>query len=320
MKKRGFCIFWAVLLMVSCFSVARAEAVEYPYYISVNLTDNIVTVYERDGQGKYTVPKKAFFCSAGNHTPTGTFRTSDKYQWRNLIGNVYGQYATRITGHILFHSVPYFKKDKSTLEYEEYNKLGSTASAGCIRMTVEDAKWIYDHCPSGTTVRMYRGKVQEPLQPKAPQKIDPKDAKYRGWDPTDPDPANPWHKRGLRQMTVQNREVVKAVTAYYETGTYYFTAEDSGKLFAHFGLTVALPQDATKISDGKMMVTYQNISHSLTCRRENGKAYYKLRELADMVGASVSWERTEKKIILDYAGEQLFLFRPQEGEGTVNPL
>jgi lipoprotein-anchoring transpeptidase ErfK/SrfK len=67
-----------------------------------------------------------------------------------LCGNVYGQYACRITGSILFHSVPYEKQDKSTLEWWEYDKLGETASLGCIRLTVEDAKWIYDNCAKGT--------------------------------------------------------------------------------------------------------------------------------------------------------------------------
>ena len=153
-------------MLLFCFtSQMEAKASGYPYYITVNLTDNIVTVYEQNASGAFTVPKKAFVCSGGWGTPEGTFRTTDKYTWRILFGNVYGQYATRINGHILFHSVPYFKKDKGTLEYEEYNKLGETASAGCIRLTAADAKWIYDNCPVGTTVRMYRGEVKEPLQP-----------------------------------------------------------------------------------------------------------------------------------------------------------
>lgn len=179
----------AVLLLPSAASAKETDT--HPYQITVNLTDNIVTVYRKDSAGRYTTPDRAFVCSAGGYTPEGTFRTTDKYIWRPLFGNVYGQYATRITGSILFHSVPYLKQDKSTLEYDEYNKLGTSASAGCIRLTAADAKWIYDNCSGGTVVEMYRGSRKEPLQPEQPAKIDTSDSR-KGWDPTDPDPANPW--------------------------------------------------------------------------------------------------------------------------------
>ncbi len=190
MQKKILGILLAAVLLLPCAASAK-ETDTHPYRITVNLTDNIVTVYRKDSAGRYTAPDRAFVCSAGSHTPEGTFRTTDKYIWRPLFGNVYGQYATRITGSILFHSVPYFKQDKSTLEYDEYNKLGTSASAGCIRLTAADAKWIYDNCPGGTVVEMYRGKRKEPLQPEQPAKIDTSDSR-KGWDPTDPDPANPW--------------------------------------------------------------------------------------------------------------------------------
>lgn len=185
---------WGLLFLVLllCFGTTAFAAEKKPYYITVNLTKNIVTIYEKDKAGKYNVPVKAFYCSGGEETPEGVFQTTDKYEWRLLFGDVWGQYATRITGHILFHSVPYLEKDKGTLEYEEYNKLGTTASAGCIRLMVEDVKWIYDNCPAGTTVEMYRGEKEEPLTPEPTQKIDVTDTARRGWDPTDPDPNNPW--------------------------------------------------------------------------------------------------------------------------------
>ncbi len=164
-----------------------------PYYLRVNLTQNIVTVYARDESGEYTVPIKSMACSVGTDgkTPTGTYTTSDKYSWRLLSGNVYGQYCTRITGHILFHSVPYFTKDKGNLEFDKYNKLGQAASLGCVRLSVIDAKWIYDNCPKGSTVTLYYSDAPEPISPTMPTQIDINDAR-RGWDPTDPDPNNPW--------------------------------------------------------------------------------------------------------------------------------
>jgi lipoprotein-anchoring transpeptidase ErfK/SrfK len=34
-------------------------------------------------------------------------------------------------------------------------RLGINASHGCVRLSLSDAKWIYDNIPSGTTVVVY---------------------------------------------------------------------------------------------------------------------------------------------------------------------
>lgn len=168
------------------------KVVDLPYYIKVNYKANAVTVYKKDDSGKYTKAVKSMVCSCGDATPTsGVYSISDKYSWRLLQGNVYGQYACRITGHILFHSVPYTKKDKSSLEYWEYDKLGTSASLGCVRLTVQDVKWIYDNCASGTQVEFYGDSNPGPLGKPTAQKIS-SDTEVRGWDPTDPDKSNPW--------------------------------------------------------------------------------------------------------------------------------
>ena len=173
--------------------IAAGESIEYPYYISINRALNNVTIYAIDEFGEYTIPVKAMVCSTGDVTPLGVYQTDINYEWRLLFGNVYGQYATRIVGDILFHSVPYFTQDKGDLEYEEYNKLGTKASMGCIRLAVKDAKWIFDNCPLGTTVELYDDfNNVGPLGKPEPIMIDI-NSPNRGWDPTDPDPANPWN-------------------------------------------------------------------------------------------------------------------------------
>lgn len=182
---------------------------KYHYYIKVNRLANCVTIYTQDENGAYTVPVKAMVCSVGkniNETPTGVFKTSDKYTWRYLFGNQYGQYATRITGHILFHSVPYTSQSKNTLRTEYYNNLGMGDSMGCIRLTCEDAKWIYDNCAKGTTVEIYDSSDPGPLGKPTAMKIDV-NSPYAGWDPTDSDSANPWKTAkptisGVSDMTV----------------------------------------------------------------------------------------------------------------------
>lgn len=169
---------------------------ELNYYIKVNLKNQSVTIYAADENEQYTIPIRKMICSTGISTPTqGVFEISDKYEWAYLVGNVYGQYATRITGPILFHSVPYVSQDKSSLEYWEFDKLGQPASKGCVRLTVEDAKWIFEHCKQGTQVEFcYESEVDNTLKMETQMKISDYDDELRGWDPTDPDPRNPWIK------------------------------------------------------------------------------------------------------------------------------
>ena len=165
----------------------------YPYLICINRAGNTVTVYCIDEEGNYTRPYLSMVCSAGYATPRGIFKTKERYSWHTLMGPCYGQYVTRIVGGILFHSVPYYTIHKYDLEYKQYNKLGNLASAGCIRLACNDAKWIFDNVPHGTTVVIYDNwSSVGPLGKPTPYKVNIGDIFTRGWDPTDPDKANPW--------------------------------------------------------------------------------------------------------------------------------
>lgn len=199
------------------FDIAREElssqepAVEYvdEYSITVNKATNCVTVYQKDTDGNQ-VPIKAMICSVGKNnedTPAGTFKTKEKYTWRALFGDVYGQYATRINGHILFHSVYYKETDPATLKTEEYNNLGTAASAGCIRLTTADAKWIYDNCKLGTTVNIVENGTDPLTRPDA-IKLGA-NATYPNWDPTDPNPDNPWKKEGVKIKVENTKKTIK---------------------------------------------------------------------------------------------------------------
>lgn len=165
------------------------------YLVKVNRALDCITVYGKDSNSEYTVPVKAFACSTareGHETPLGTFRTSGKSLWCLMVDGTYSQYAYRIYGGIMFHSVPCFTKNYDALETAEYNKLGSHASLGCVRLSVIDAKWIYDNCPSGTTVVIYEDfSSPGPLGKPGTIQI-PDGHPLGGWDPTDPNPSNPW--------------------------------------------------------------------------------------------------------------------------------
>ena len=190
------------------------------YYIKVNNAANVVTVYTKDADGNYTVPVKAMICSTGTATPkSGVYSIKTKWTWGYLFGNVWGHYTTKIVGNILFHSVPYLSADPSTLEYWEYDKLGTSASMGCVRLKVADAKWIFDNMPYGTPVEFYSDSNPGPLGKPGTQKISGNE-QCRGWDPTDPDSRNPWNKITTNDTTVDNNkkeETTKAETSKEET-------------------------------------------------------------------------------------------------------
>lgn len=165
----------------------------FPYSIDVIRSRNVVIVYGRDEDDKYTVPVRVCICSTGTATPTGYYSLGSKREWASLYGGVWGQYVCGIRGNILFHTVPYYTKDKGDLETEEYNKLGTACSMGCVRLQAGEIKWIYDNCPSGTSVHIYDAEeLPEGVEAPSFEPLDPSDPRA-GWDPTDPDENNPWN-------------------------------------------------------------------------------------------------------------------------------
>jgi len=221
-RKRG-ALFLALLLTASVLfcSVQHAEPVNAAtnnYYIKVNKGTNVVTVYKGDG-----TPYTAFACSTGYATPIGTFYTMAKYRWWTLDGPSYGQYCTRITGSILFHSVWYYQNQtKNSQSYTQYNKLGTTASHGCCRLTVAASKWIYDNCPLRTKVIIFNGSSRDdPLGKPKTIKVEG----YMGWDPTDPSEGNPY-KTGSTKPTISVSKKTLTYGGKFDDGN--MTCKDSG--------------------------------------------------------------------------------------------
>ena len=139
------------------FSPNAIESEEYvfPYKLVVDLSDRRTYVYRWTGDG-YKERIATFKCCVGapkTPTPQGTFQGSGQaggrwYYFKDF--NCYAQYAWRIQGGILFHSVTYSRPNENS--GGSTWSLGRAESHGCVRLTVSDAKWIYDNCPMGTTV------------------------------------------------------------------------------------------------------------------------------------------------------------------------
>lgn len=171
------------------------------YTIYVNRALNCITVMRQETDGTWE-PVKAMVCSCGRQghkTPEGVFQTSNYYEWRRLVDDTYGKYAVRFNGKILFHSVPYAEPSPDALLWQEYNILGEHASLGCVRLSVEDARWIYDNCKPGTTVVVYSDSETPGLLGKPSAITIAENSPYRGWDPTDADLNNPWLQNTVPQ-------------------------------------------------------------------------------------------------------------------------
>lgn len=192
MKTRRHTMVLLVMLFAAAFFCGNKIETQAAgnYTIYVNRRTNLVNVVN-SRTGKLV---RAMYCSTGKGYSTirGTYNTVSKMRWHALNHGVWGQYCTRIHGPYLFHSVWYYSTNKTQMSTAEYNKLGTQASAGCVRLAVVDAKWIYDHCGVGTKVV-----IGETRKLKAPtRRLLKVSTKSRtGWDPTDPDPANPYYPK-----------------------------------------------------------------------------------------------------------------------------
>ena len=108
-----------------------------------------MSFYWRDGAWQ---PHHDWPCSVGAAaTPTvrGTFSIGSRGY---SFGSGYTAYWwTQFHRDYLFHSVLYYQGTHTIKD----GTLGGHVSHGCVRMRIEDAKWIHDNIPSGTYVVVY---------------------------------------------------------------------------------------------------------------------------------------------------------------------
>ncbi len=180
-------------------------------YIELNRAACAVTIYlYNEETKKYDIPIKTCSVSVGrdtwtnagtsglnedsSYTPLGTYSIctngqSVKYTLKTMIepddSIVYARWASHIVGNVYFHAIAVSAQSHYALPSSTYNRLGSPASAGCVRMTVADAKWIYDYASTGTTVKIVKGSASKP----GPLGKSPviKTTGGINYDPTDPE-------------------------------------------------------------------------------------------------------------------------------------
>ena len=148
----------ARIVMPNATPKPTPEPTPVPFAITVDVTNQVTTVYGRDENGEYKIPVRRMLCSTGtkaNPSDVGDWVLNGRHaKWCVFPkwGNSYARYWTRINASIAFHSVIYTAVSLDAMKTSSYKALGSRASHGCIRLTVEDAKWVYENIGAGTVV------------------------------------------------------------------------------------------------------------------------------------------------------------------------
>ena len=85
-------------------------------------------------------------------TPEGVFHVGSKGAYFDTSGGNRCHHYTQIWGSYYFHSVLYRASNGSLSD----GRLGMALSHGCVRLARENALWLQQNCPSGTTILIYR--------------------------------------------------------------------------------------------------------------------------------------------------------------------
>lgn len=127
----------------------------FPWRIEVSLADQRVNVYQLNADNGYD-QVQSFICSTGLHdaTPHGVFLDGHPLNRWHYFQKFFcwAQYSYIIEGDIMFHSVLYRSKNEKSLTGSSVRNLGRPASHGCVRLRVEDAKWLFENCKRGDVV------------------------------------------------------------------------------------------------------------------------------------------------------------------------
>lgn len=196
------------------------------FTIEVNRLAGVVTIYMYNTDTKkYDIPVKTCTVSVGrdvstvagtgglnldsSYTPIGTYSICSngmavRYPLKPMHepdgSTVYARWCTHIVGNVYFHAIAVGTQSHYALSASTYNRLGTPASAGCIRMTVADAKWLYDYMPTGTPVKVVQGSSSKP-GPLGKEKTIQVQGSIN-YDPTDPEVPDSRKKKDYKAKRI----------------------------------------------------------------------------------------------------------------------
>ena len=124
------------------------------YLVLVSYSKHRVRVYS--GKKNNWKRIKDFSCTMGaksTRTPRGEYTIKNKGKYFNTGSRGRCWYWTQFYGNYLFHSVIFNRNSKPNHVID--GRLGISASHGCIRLKLANAKWVYNNVPRKTKVVIY---------------------------------------------------------------------------------------------------------------------------------------------------------------------
>ena len=142
------------LTLAKMHGVANNQDSPTNYIVIVDRAAHRVGVFK--GSKYNWADAKYYKCCVGKpSTPTisGTYyiKSRGKYFDTGTKGRCW--YFTQVNGNYLFHSVIYDRQPSPKKIID--NSMDAAVSHGCVRLDLENAKWIYDNIPNNTKVIIY---------------------------------------------------------------------------------------------------------------------------------------------------------------------
>ena len=155
-----------LVFLVSIFMITAVSAFAYKpegngkdWAVTVSIADQKTYIYQNNKL------VRTMICSTGiedgdNDTPLGDYILNENGQKRGTffyskkVGEGGKYWVGFIGGVYLFHSVPV--TENGDIIPQEAAKLGQEASHGCIRLSMDDAKWFYLTVPDGASVHIQK--------------------------------------------------------------------------------------------------------------------------------------------------------------------
>ena len=125
------------------------------YLIVIDRTNCQLGVYT--GSVRNWTRRNRWSCSVGkSSTPTytGSYEISSKQTYFDS-GYARCWYASKFNGNQLIHSQLYDQTDQPTHIMDADGGLGQHSTDGCVRLYIDNARWIYNNVPSNTRVVVY---------------------------------------------------------------------------------------------------------------------------------------------------------------------
>ncbi len=146
------------LLFGSVAPSALSAHCEYSLY--VDLDKQVLSAFAwNNATQTYDKLAREMPCSTGQdgyETPTGTFIVEDHRAQSTYFRmyHAYARYVTVFNTKYYIHSVLYAREDSAQPVEGANGSLTQRVSKGSIRVSAEDAEWIYKNCRIGTTIEI----------------------------------------------------------------------------------------------------------------------------------------------------------------------